>query len=404
MFRKGDYIVTLVDDGSCGKKNYCSKQRQDHDSLAPEIDTQGLKANSNHTFNYKDQTGTEWRYATKEEAVQYEVIGKPYDVTTLNPPERKNELVMKHGDFYYIEWSNMLHYIVCKGINNKGGDYCICVEQRNSYSYNSCFDAPPCIRNIRAATEEERKWLVACIGAGKWVPKQEIEVGTWVTVLSDANTSNDGLLMRGKTFQVTDITEGDLGSSTCYVDGYQELLEEGRQSKGIWVRELRPATQQEIKNVVGKVRKKTDLNIEALTFMNGIQQYKKGDIVICIKATEGNGVAGFGWQEGLVFTVSQISPSVNGRQILFGGLNGDGVFNDHVRPALFSERHGLRVVTDFQGAEKAVLSNLNRRIKASIQATQTGRMVTKPKNSKVKLQKLIERNHKTKRIRRREVL
>lgn len=86
-FQKGDYIVTLVDAGSCGKINYCSKQKVNDIYLKPCIDTKGHTDNGNRIFDIKDKSNTKWRYATKEEAAEYERIGKPYDVTTLNKPQ-----------------------------------------------------------------------------------------------------------------------------------------------------------------------------------------------------------------------------------------------------------------------------------------------------------------------------
>lgn len=83
-FKKGDYIVTLVDAGSCGKINYCSKQKVNDIYLRPCIDTKGHTDNGNRIFDIKDKSNTKWRYATSEEAAEYERIGKPYDVTTLN--------------------------------------------------------------------------------------------------------------------------------------------------------------------------------------------------------------------------------------------------------------------------------------------------------------------------------
>ena len=87
MFYKGDYIVTLINDANCGKVNYCSKQSKDSDYLQPVIDTKGYPNNGNSKFLSTDTSNTKWRYATPEEATEYERIGKPYDVTTLQKKE-----------------------------------------------------------------------------------------------------------------------------------------------------------------------------------------------------------------------------------------------------------------------------------------------------------------------------
>lgn len=83
MFKKGDYIVTLVNDGDCGKVNYCIKQNQDNKDLYPEIDTKNIKGNGSTTFTFSDKSGLKWRFATKEEGEEYERQGKPYNVTNL---------------------------------------------------------------------------------------------------------------------------------------------------------------------------------------------------------------------------------------------------------------------------------------------------------------------------------
>jgi hypothetical protein len=83
MFKKGDYIVTLINDGDCGKVNYCSKQKCDETYLNPEIDTKGKTNNGNHEFTFSDKSGWKWRFGTKEEGEEYERHGKPYNVTNI---------------------------------------------------------------------------------------------------------------------------------------------------------------------------------------------------------------------------------------------------------------------------------------------------------------------------------
>ena len=108
MFKKGDYIVTLINDGDCGKVNYCSKQRIDHIYLHPEKDRTGRKDNDNNTFEFSDKSGWKWRFATKEEGEEYEKHGKPYNVTNLLSsliPNKPSEVdisyrVDKIGNFY----------------------------------------------------------------------------------------------------------------------------------------------------------------------------------------------------------------------------------------------------------------------------------------------------------------
>lgn len=87
MFYEGDYIVTLINDANCGKVNYCSKQSKDSDYLQPVTDTKGYPNNGNSKFLSTDTSNTKWRYATPKEAAEYERLGKPYDVTTLQKKE-----------------------------------------------------------------------------------------------------------------------------------------------------------------------------------------------------------------------------------------------------------------------------------------------------------------------------
>jgi len=90
IFYKGDYIVTLdVEDGyNCARRNYCFKQRVDFKGIYPAVDLKGSTGNGHGAMSFdKKELLKDWRYATKEEADEYERIGKPYDVTTLKSKE-----------------------------------------------------------------------------------------------------------------------------------------------------------------------------------------------------------------------------------------------------------------------------------------------------------------------------
>lgn len=101
MFKKGDYIVTLINDGDCGKVNYCSKQTIDNEYLRPEFDTKGCTDNGNSTFIFSDKSGWKWRFATKEEGEEYEKHGKPYNVTNIvkNNMTQQEFNSLRVGDF-----------------------------------------------------------------------------------------------------------------------------------------------------------------------------------------------------------------------------------------------------------------------------------------------------------------
>ena len=117
MFYEGDYIVTLdVEDGcNCARKNYCFKQRVDNKGITPAVDLQGSKANGHAVMSFdKKQWLKDWRYATQEEAAEYERVGKPYDVTTL---QKKKESIPE-----YVECVRSLNHarkgIIYKVIND----------------------------------------------------------------------------------------------------------------------------------------------------------------------------------------------------------------------------------------------------------------------------------------------
>ena len=66
---------------------------------------------------------------------------------------------------------------------------------------------------------------------------------------------------------------------------------------------------------------------------NGKIIYGEGDWVTCIRI---EGVRrGSGWKDGLTFQVKSIIPDVS--DILFGGLNNNGVYSISVRPATREE-------------------------------------------------------------------
>jgi len=85
MFKKDEYIVCLntPDLDPSFPKNYIFKQREDLEHLRCEKDLTNYPNGWSYiTFNNLGKY-SDWRYATIEEAQHYELIGKPYDVTTL---------------------------------------------------------------------------------------------------------------------------------------------------------------------------------------------------------------------------------------------------------------------------------------------------------------------------------
>ena len=100
MFKKGDYIVTLVDYTAIIRNNLIFKQKENSKYLNVENDGTnpgnfwvGIEYNDKHL----------WRYATSEEIVEYDKLDKPYDVTTLQKKQYDYEVVhcktQKEWDF-----------------------------------------------------------------------------------------------------------------------------------------------------------------------------------------------------------------------------------------------------------------------------------------------------------------
>lgn len=84
-FKKGDYIVYTEDSDNDGFRfNYCYKQKLNEKYLCPEITDKG---SVNNGWIYINIIKDNWRYATLKEIAEYDRIGKPYDVTTLNQKE-----------------------------------------------------------------------------------------------------------------------------------------------------------------------------------------------------------------------------------------------------------------------------------------------------------------------------
>jgi hypothetical protein len=112
MFRAGDYIVLL--DGP--KKDpdfklfYCYKQRENSICISPEIDCRGSKTNGWGLHAFDKSENNDWRYATPEEIVEYDRVGKPFDVTTLENKITNKFIVgnwYKYSDNNYIKISNV---------------------------------------------------------------------------------------------------------------------------------------------------------------------------------------------------------------------------------------------------------------------------------------------------------
>jgi hypothetical protein len=84
MFRKGDYIVILNKPNGILDylpPNYVYKQNRNYDCVESDVDIKGTKTSCS---DVKFVNKNDWRYATSEEIAEYDRLGKPYDVTTMN--------------------------------------------------------------------------------------------------------------------------------------------------------------------------------------------------------------------------------------------------------------------------------------------------------------------------------
>ncbi len=126
-FKEGDYIVVLKLGSlstSCAKENYCFKQREDDQCLAPVCDLVGDRNNANRTLKFdKSDKLLDWRYATDKEIVEYDNIGKPYEVTPVDGlPQQyivattnveETDMVATYIKGYPTNYSRRYQYVIC---------------------------------------------------------------------------------------------------------------------------------------------------------------------------------------------------------------------------------------------------------------------------------------------------
>ena len=101
-FKEDEYIVNLLDYNSRYiKKNHIYKQRKTNEKLYAIKDSFDGTETKSEKVCFKDPSN--WRYATAEEAAEYERLGKPYDVTTLQ----------KSDDFTFRYTGNLGNAVYC---------------------------------------------------------------------------------------------------------------------------------------------------------------------------------------------------------------------------------------------------------------------------------------------------
>lgn len=91
MFKKDDYIVIIQSNrpnDSSFPINYCYKQRCDANYLSVYFDAQERENGWGILKFNAHKNSLNWRYANREEAAEYDRLGKPFNITTLNKKEK----------------------------------------------------------------------------------------------------------------------------------------------------------------------------------------------------------------------------------------------------------------------------------------------------------------------------
>lgn len=172
MFQQGDYIVLLKkSNNKYFTQNYIYLQCQDYCKMYTNTDSVGERTNGGAKFKDKD----DWRYATSEEIVEYERLGKPFDVTTLKKSligrylkalvDSPNGGLVKKGEYGLITDENLLH---------------VDFESQKNYSCTSALDYPEHyeLMPIEFLPPNKKEWIPE---PGEWVvmirPYPELEKG-----------------------------------------------------------------------------------------------------------------------------------------------------------------------------------------------------------------------------------
>lgn len=140
MFKKDDYIIPFKHSGGGIYDNYCFKQREACNHLRPYIDC--YNSSNNGHYGIKINNNSNWRYATKEEIAEYNRIGKPFNVNTLNSKEQplspiKEEKWIPQKDEWCIAQANTRdkeELCIFENTLNSGNHSCLFISSDN-YTY-----------------------------------------------------------------------------------------------------------------------------------------------------------------------------------------------------------------------------------------------------------------------------
>ena len=213
MFKKNDYIVVLYNDNSLNSwTNQCFKQLEDLYYLKV---VKNLNGNTDgwSVINFKNQS--KWRYASSAEILEYERIGKPFDVTTLIKKEKSLVKQVQEGLKLKDRWVKCVKECGWNTINV--GEYIQILENNSLVPYVEWKDNKEkyCI-DLDRIDKAEFELMPEGFSPNEkeWIPK----VGDWV--YAEKSSSKDWRIDKYiPLFQVKEIKYGYLRPEKDVAEG-----------------------------------------------------------------------------------------------------------------------------------------------------------------------------------------
>jgi len=227
-FLKGQYIV-LQDpclNEDTYKNHWCYKQRESASCFNSELDSKGSETNGWGRFEKRDTHN--WRYATPKEIAEYERLGNPYDVTTLNQEEftfrhtgKLNNAVYCDNKEEYECLKAFLHSMGVKleaSLYNKDtmsaiGEHAFDKTDRGSWRACTKDRFVNDTSNFKTYSFKEYQAKLATIGISLFLPAApnlltqttQFQAGDLVECIEDYGTAS---LIKGKVYEVSNV-KGD---------------------------------------------------------------------------------------------------------------------------------------------------------------------------------------------------
>lgn len=352
-FKKGDYIVYTEDSDNDGFRfNYCYKQKQNEKYLCPEITDKG---SVNNGWSYINIIKDNWRYATLKEIAEYDRIGKPYDVTTLNQKELSMEEIQEECKRKFP--------IGCTFVNtNKDGGKQILVEDEYVYKIvnkniwaganqgclysNGVYAELILLPKIKEEIPEYVEYIDTKY-KGKIVKIEDWKCGSYCKVLFADGKKEQPFkhLVKPSTkeayeaqnFKIksedAEIKVGDYiqylneGFYTVESDNPVYLFHHSDNTSNAYCKDLKYLNnlkkfKKVDKDIITTENFKQNMGLKPSNF-----NIEVGDEVECIKS---NGGPGYGFKLGLKFIVRSIR-NCGSEKCYFGGNRGGGVYQSHLK-------------------------------------------------------------------------